>query len=55
MECKCCHITRFNTVAIIRIVPEWNVNIVIVVRGATTEFIRIVPEWNVNKEAITFL
>ena len=32
----------------IRIVPEWNVNLVIILVTFTLFVIRIVPEWNVN-------
>ena len=48
MECKYDRTNLSKNVKLIRIVPEWNVNIEIVYYTEDISSIRIVPEWNVN-------
>ena len=49
MECKSIECTNAINGSVIRIVPEWNVNIQATLKNGWTGTIRIVPEWNVNE------
>ena len=48
MECKSEDITFSNVAFLIRIEPDWNVNLTLTVGSGRILTIRIEPDWNVN-------